>query len=117
MTLQWRHLGGMFAAILAAALAGGALGGLSGEPLTFPMLAMAGLFAAFVHVGLFAMPLFALVLALGIRPTLPRTLLAALLIGILPFSLITGTVAWWAGLAGLAGGFAFRVTAGPWETA
>lgn len=114
MTLQWRHLGGMAAAILAGGLAGGAVFALTGEPLAFPMLVLAGLLAAFVHVGLFAMPLFALVLALGIRPTLPRILAAALLIGAIPFTLITGFLAWWAGLAGLAGGYAFWVTAGPW---
>ena len=117
VTLQWRHLGGMVAAIPAAGIAGGALSFLSGEPLVFPALALAGMLAALVHVALFAMPLFALVLALDIRPTVWRVLLTALLIGVLPFSIITGTLAWWAGLAGLAGGFAFWVMAGPWETA
>jgi len=116
VTLQWRHLGGMLAAIPAAGLAGGAVF-LVGDPLAAPTFMLAGMIAAFVHVGLFAMPLFALVLALDIRPTLQRVLFAALVIGMVPFSLITGFPAWWAGLAGLAGGLAFWVTAGPWETA
>jgi hypothetical protein len=63
------------------------------------------------------MPLFAFVLFLAIRPTLPRVLLAAFLIGATPLTLITGFPAWWAGLAGLAGGFAFWTTAGPWKAA
>jgi hypothetical protein len=115
MMLRWRHLGGMVAAIPAAGIAGGTCVALSGEGLPFPVLVQAGLLAAFVHVGLFAMPLFALVLGIGVRPTLPRILVAALLIGAIPLTLITGFLAWWAGLAGLAGGFAFWVTAGPWE--
>ncbi len=117
MKLQWRHLGGMLAAIMTAGLVGGAAVAISGEGLPFSALVQAGLLAAVIHVGLFAMPLFALVLALSIRPTLGRILVTALLIGAIPLSLITGLVAWWAGLAGLAGGFAFWTVAGPWETA
>jgi hypothetical protein len=59
MMLRWRHLGGMVAAILAAGITGGTAFALAGEGLPFPDLVLAGLLAAFVHVGLFAMPLFA----------------------------------------------------------
>lgn len=117
MTLRWRHLGGMAAAVPAAGIAGGALAALSGEGWPHPDLVLAGMLFAVPHVGLFAMPLFALALFLGVRPTLPRVLIAAFLIGATPLTLILGMPAWWAGLAGLAGGFAFWVAAGPWKEA
>jgi hypothetical protein len=116
VTLQWRHLGGMIAAILAAGITGGAMTALSGAGLPFPDLVLAGLLFAVPHVAILAMPLFALALAIGIKPTLPRILIMASLIGAMPFTLITGTPAWWAGLAGLVGGFTFWITAAPWET-
>ena len=114
MRLRWRHLGGMAAAVAAAGIAGGLLAALPGEGLPFPNLVLAGMQCAIPHVGLFAMPLFALMLVLGIRPTLPRVLIAAFLIGATPLTLILGMPAWWAGLAGMVGGFAFWVAAGPW---
>lgn len=117
MTLQWRHLGGMAAAVPAAGVVGGASAAMSGGALPSPDLVLGGMLFAFLHVGLLAMPLFALALFLRVRPTLPRVLSAASLIGAVPLSLILGMPAWWAGLAGLAGGLAFWLVAGPWPKA
>ena len=101
----WRHLGGMGAAAVAAALAA-AVGGLvldGANPAVFP----AALMIAGLHVGLFAMPLFNILLFLGLRPNLPAILIVAFLIGMLPLWLITGIPSLWAGAFGLCGGYAF----------
>ena len=105
MTLRWAHLGGMGVAAAAAALAASIIGLLidGANPAAFPLF----LLVAALHVGLFAMPLFRIALALGWRITLPRILAAAFLIGFLPISLIVQTPAWWAGIYGLCGGLGF----------
>jgi hypothetical protein len=54
-------------------------------------------------------------LAFGWRISLPRVLAVAFLIGFLPISLITGLPAWWAGMFGACGGFAFWRTIQPVE--
>jgi hypothetical protein len=105
MRVRWRHLGGMGAAAVAAALATAVAGLVAGgfSVAIFPAaLAIAGL-----HVGLFAMPLFRIFLFLGLRPGLPAVLIAAFLIGLVPVSLITGIPSSWAGAFGMCGGFAF----------
>lgn len=104
-TLRWRHLGGMgmaaISAAVAASIAGVVIDGTS--PAVFPVaLVIAGL-----HVGLFAMPVFRLAIALHWRITLPRVVLAAFVIGTLPVSLIVQIPAWWAGIYGLCGGLGF----------
>lgn len=105
MKLHWRHLGGMGAAAVAAALAAAVaslvVGG-AGAAVFAAALMVAGL-----HVGLFAMPLFQILLLLGLRPNLPAVLAAAFLIGFTPLSLITGIPYWWTGAFGLCGGYAF----------
>jgi hypothetical protein len=105
MRLHWRHLGGMgaaaAAAALAAAVAGLVLGGANAA--VFP----AALMIAGLHVGLFAMPLFKMLLFLGLRPNLPAVLIAAFLIGLVPLALITGSPSLWAGAFGMCGGYAF----------
>jgi hypothetical protein len=116
--LHWGHLGGMFAAILAGGLAGAALVTIPWAINQFPPIFLAALLIAGIHVGLIAMPLFVLALVSGARPTLPKVLVAGLLIGTLPFTLISGSLAWWAGLAGLLGSYAFWLAAGlvePWK--
>ncbi|HVQ08666.1 MAG TPA: hypothetical protein VMS43_09550 [Allosphingosinicella sp.] len=105
MKLHRRHLGGIgvaaVAAALAAAVAGFVTGGINAA--IFPYaLVIAGL-----HVGLFAMPLFNILLFLGLRPSLPAVLIGAFLIGLIPLSLITGVPSLWAGAFGMCGGYAF----------
>jgi hypothetical protein len=109
MRLCWRHLGGMGAAVVAPALAAAVaslLFGGAGVAIFVAALTVAGL-----HVGLFAMPLFQILLVLGLRPNLASVLLAAFLIGIVPLSLITGIPSWWAGAFGMCGGLAFWLVA------
>ena len=105
MRLHVRHLGGMGAAAAAAALAA-ALAGLVVDGVD-PILFLAALMVAGLHVGLFAMPLFNILLLLGLRPNLPAVLLAAFLIGILPLWLVTGSPSLLAGAFGMSGGYAF----------
>jgi hypothetical protein len=105
MRLHWRHLGGMGAAAVAAALAAAVIGLVldGANAAVFP----AALMIAGLHAGLLAMPLFNILLFLGLRPRLPIVLIAAFLIGILPLWLITGIPPLWAGAYGLCGGYAF----------
>jgi hypothetical protein len=109
MKLHWRHLGGMGAAAVAAALAAAVASlffGGAGAAVFIAALVIAGL-----HVGLFAMPLFQILILLGWRPNLPAVLAAAFLIGFIPLSLITGIPYWWTGAFGLCGGLAFWLIA------
>lgn len=119
MPLTWRHPAGMLAAALAPALVTGCYVALTGSPGLFLLFFVAAFIVAGLHVGLLAMPIFAILSRIW-RPRLWNVAPAAFLIGSIPFLMFAvrgvGTWAEWvfaletaaiAGALGLSGGLAF----------
>lgn len=87
MALAPHHLKAMLAAALAPALVMGAYGGVTGPPALFSLFFVFAFVIAGLHVGLVALPLFA-ILSRRWRPRLWNILPAAFLVGSIPYLLL-----------------------------
>jgi hypothetical protein len=119
--LTARHLAGMLAAVLAPALLLGAITAIGESSDLFAPMFVGGLIVAGIHVGVLAMPIFAM-LATRWEPRLWSTLLASFAIGAGPASLLF--LPWGGDLElslvfggfGLSGGLAFWLVVNrPWR--